>query len=76
MTWAEIIGFQLVDAASGKTVGTIDHVDDSTINLLFEVTAPDGRDLLIPASNELIEEVDADKKVIRISLPEGILNLD
>ncbi len=76
MTWAEIIGFQLVDAASGKTVGTIDHVDDSTINLLFEVTTPDGRDLLIPASNELIEEVDADKKAIKISLPEGILNLD
>ncbi len=76
MTWAEIIGFQLVDAASGKPVGTIDHVDDSTINLLFEVTTPDGRDLLIPASNELIEEVDADKKAIKISLPEGILNLD
>lgn len=76
MTWAEIIGFTLMDSATGKAVGVIDHVDDTTINLLFEVTAPDGKDLLIPASNELIEGVDAEKKEIRVTLPEGILNLD
>ena len=75
MTWAEIIGFTLEDATTGKTVGVIDSVDDSTINLLFEVTAPDGRDLLIPASNDLIEGVDADRKIIKVSLPQGILNL-
>ncbi len=75
MTWAEIIGFTLVDAATGKTVGTIDHVDDSTINLLFEVTSTDGKELLIPASNDLMEEVDADKKEIRMAVPAGLLDL-
>ena len=54
MSWAEIIGFQLVDAVSGRVVGTIDHVDDSTLNLLFEITSPDGEALLIPANNDLI----------------------
>ena len=76
MTWAEIIGFTLEDATTGNPVGIIDSVDDSTINLLFEVTTPDGRDVLIPASNDLIKGVDADKKVIKVSLPKGILNLD
>lgn len=76
MTWAEIIGFTLVDSTTGKTVGTIDHVDDSTINLLFEVTSPAGKELLIPASNELMERVDAERKEIRMVLPEGLLNLD
>ncbi len=75
MTWAEIIGFMLVDAATGKTVGTIDHVDDSTINLLFEVTSTDGKELLIPASNDLMEGVDADKKEIRMAVPAGLLDL-
>ncbi len=75
MTWAEIIGFTLVDAATGKTVGTIDHVDDSTINLLFEVTSTDGKELLIPASNDLMEGVDADKKEIRMAVPAGLLDL-
>ncbi len=75
MTWAEIIGFTLVDAATGKTVGIIDHVDDSTINLLFEVTSTDGKELLIPASNDLMEGVDADKKEIRMAVPAGLLDL-
>ncbi len=76
MTWAEIIGFQLVDAASGNTVGTICRVDDSTLNLLFEVTDSEGKDLLIPASGDLIESVDAEKKTVTVTLPDGILNLD
>ena len=76
ISWAEIIGFQLEDATTGKVVGTIDHVDDSTINLLFEITTPDGRDVLIPASPELIENVDSAQRVIKMSLPEGILDLD
>ncbi len=28
-------------SVTGKVVGTIDHVDDSTINLLFEVATPE-----------------------------------
>ena len=75
MTWAEIIGFHLVDVPTGKSVGTIDHVDDSTINLLFEVTTPDGKEVLIPASDDLIEEVNAEKKEIRMAIPEGLLQL-
>ena len=65
MSWAEIIGFHLVDAVSGKVVGTIEHVDDSTLNLLFEVTTDAGDEILIPASNDLIEEVSAEKKELQ-----------
>lgn len=75
MSWAEIIGFQLVDAVSGRVVGTIDHVDDSTLNVLFKITSPEGEALLIPANNDLIEEVDIEKKMIRMAIPEGLLEL-
>ncbi len=75
MTWAEIIGFQLVDAPTGKVVGTIETVNDSTINLLFEVMTPDGQDVLIPASNDLIESVDVECKEIRMVIPNGLLEL-
>lgn len=75
MSWAEIIGFQLVDAVSGRVVGTIGHVDDSTLNLLFEITSPEGEALLIPANNDLIEEVDIEKKMIRMAIPKGLLEL-
>ena len=75
LSWAEIIGFSLVDAQTGVNVGTINHVDDSTLNLLFDIVTPDGDDLLVPANNDLIEEVDADKRIIRMALPEGLLDL-
>lgn len=71
MSWAEIVGYSLVDALTGKVAGKIASVDDSTINILFELE--DGK--LIPASEELIADVDRDGRVITIELPDGILEL-
>lgn len=71
ISWAEIIGYVLVDSNTGKVVGNIASVDDSTVNILFELE--DGT--LIPASDELITNIDIKKKKIEIELPEGILDL-
>ena len=71
ISWAEIIGYELVDSETGTVAGTIASVDDSTINTLFELE--DGR--LIPASEELIQAIDTKKHQIEIKLPEGILEL-
>ena len=71
VSWAEMVGYQLVDGRTGRAAGTIASVDDSTLNMLFELT--DGK--LIPASEELITDVDTDKRQITIDLPEGILDL-
>lgn len=71
VSWAEIIGFTLADSTSGNAIGRIASVDETTINILFELE--DGK--LIPASEELIRKVDTKKKEIEIELPEGILDL-
>ena len=65
------MGFDIIDASTAKTVGRIAAVDDSTINILFELE--DGK--LIPASEELITDVDKHQKTITIDLPQGILEL-
>ncbi len=75
-SWAEIVGYQLVDNHSGQAVGTISSVDDSTINVLFEIETADGRQVLIPASEELITHVDKQKREIRMDVPKGLLELD
>ena len=72
LTWAEIIGFSLIDAATGKTIGQIASVDDSTLNILFELE--DGT--LVPASEELITDVDKDNRTITIELPQGLLDIN
>lgn len=71
LSYAALVGFTLVDNATQKSVGTIAYVDEQTINIMFELT--DGR--LIPASEELIIGIDAEKKEIEMIIPEGILDL-
>ena len=75
LSWAEIVGYRVADAATGKTVGEIRSVDDSTINTLFELVTPGGADVLVPASDELISSVDTASRTIEMQLPEGLLEL-
>lgn len=75
LSWAEIVGYHVVDAKTGKTVGEIHSVDDSTINTLFEIVANNGDDLLIPASDDLIVSVDTEGRRIEMELPEGLLDI-
>ncbi len=74
-SWAQLTGFSLVDAKTGKTVGTIQSVDDSTLNTLFQVNTPNGDNVLIPAPEELIEDIDIAKHILTLHLPEGLLEL-
>jgi len=74
-SWAQIMGFQIVNDETGEHVGTLQGVDDSTANVLFEVMTDDGRDLLLPANEDLITDVDTEEKIIRIILPQGIADL-
>lgn len=76
ISWAAIVNFEIVDSESDKVVGEILSVDDSTLNILFEVRTSDGKVLLIPASEELIRNVDTKKRQISVELPQGILDLD
>ena len=71
MSWAEIVGYSIVDASTGRTVGKIASIDDTTINILF--CLEDGT--LIPASEELITSVDQENRIITIDIPEGLLEL-
>ena len=74
-SWAEIIGYTLVDGASGRPIGTICNVDDTTMNILFAVNADDGRQLLIPASENLITGFDKADHRITVAVPDGLLDL-
>ncbi len=69
VSWNGLVGYEIIDATSGKTVGKIAAVDDQTVNLLFELE--DG--MLIPAHEDLIRSVDKEKKIIEMDIAEGLL---
>ena len=68
---ASLVGFDIVNVSDGRTIGNIVAIDDSTVNILFELE--DGT--LIPASDELITNIDAEQRTIRMNIPEGLLDI-
>ena len=75
VSWAEIIGFAVIDKQNGQIVGHIKGIDDTTINTLFEIETTAGNDILLPAHEELIHEADMQRREIRMSIPDGLLDL-
>lgn len=75
LSWAQIIGFKLLDSKTGKVVGEIVSVDDSTINLLFEIKTETGGECLIPANENLIKGIDKAQQTIEVEIPDGLLEL-
>lgn len=70
-SWAQLLGFSLIDATTGHQIGVIQSIDNTTLNVLFELEG--GK--LIPANEELITDIDGEKRQIFITLPEGLLDL-
>ncbi len=75
LSWDEIVGFSIIDAESGDSVGVVTAVDLTTINTLFELRADDGRPLLIPANDDLIDDIDRAGRTITMRLPGGLLDM-
>ena len=66
-----LVGFNIFDTSNGKTIGRIAALDDSNANILFELE--DGT--LIPANDELIEDIDTEQQIIKMNIPEGLLEI-
>lgn len=73
LTWNYFVGFLIKDINKGE-IGKITDVDDSTINTLFVVDHK-GTEVLIPAQEDFMVELNRKKKVITMHLPEGLLEL-
>lgn len=69
----EVIGFRLEDETHGDA-GTILAVNDQAAQALF-VAEKDGKEVLIPVSDDYITRVDREHRTIHIRTPEGLLDL-
>ena len=69
----EIQNYEVYDKSLGK-IGVIEYVNDQAPQHLF-VIKKDDKEILIPLNNDFIIELDRDKKIIKMDLPEGLINL-
>ncbi len=66
--WKDFIGYDI------ENVGKINDVNDATQNVLFEVYYKD-RLVLIPAAEELVSMVNHEEKMIKMEIPQGLLDI-
>lgn len=74
LTWSYFVGFLIKDINEGE-IGKVIDVDDSTINTLFVVDHND-TEVLIPAQEDFIVDLDRKKRIITMQIPVGLLDLN
>lgn len=75
ITWQYFEGFRIVDA-KGDFIGEITAVDDSTMNVLFQLKMADGNTKLIPAAEDFMLRIDSKERCLHMDIPQGLLELD
>jgi 16S rRNA processing protein RimM len=70
----DLIGCEVFDLASGKTVGVVEDVDREAG--LLEVKSADGHETLIPFAKAYLAKMDIAGKRIEMRLPAGLLEIN
>ncbi|MCL2329625.1 MAG: ribosome maturation factor RimM [Bacteroidetes bacterium] len=68
------IGFILKDEILCE-IGRVCAIDESTKNVLFIVENAAAEEILIPASDDFILDIDHEEKIISLRIPEGLLDI-
>jgi 16S rRNA processing protein RimM len=69
----QLTGFTLLDQ-NDREIGPVEDVDDTTSNILLEVNYQ-GRLLDIPVHEETIYYINPEKRMIKLEIPEGLLDI-
>lgn len=70
----DFIGFTAVDD-NDTLIGKIVDIDESTENILFIIERTDGNSIYIPVADEFIIDIDIDRNMVTMSLPDGLIDL-
>ena len=72
--WKHLTGYMLEDKVHGE-LGVITYVDETTINTLLNVDYQ-GKELLVPFADELVDAIDHDRMRVVLTVPEGLLAMN
>ncbi len=70
----EVIGFKIIDLRKGE-IGTLAQVIDFKSNPLLQIDGPNKEEILIPLLKDTVQEVDRDNRTMKITSPEGLIEL-
>jgi 16S rRNA processing protein RimM len=70
-----LVGFNLLDAQTGKIVGLIADIDNYSDNIVLKVVSDSNEEFLIPLNEDLIAGLDEVKKELSLNIPEGLMEI-
>lgn len=68
---SELVSYLLIDEKLGE-IGIIDQVDNYSGNIVFTLNF-NGKELLVPFNEDFVIEIDKQKKIVKLALPEGLV---
>ena len=71
----DLIGYSVVDSVHGP-LGTVTDINDTTANILFIVSRPDGSEIYIPVASEFIDAIDPDGPTLTVTIPADLIDLN
>lgn len=72
----DLYDYKVIDILNGNEIGKVVGIEDSTSNEILIVEGEEDEELYIPFNEELIEEINEEEKIIKMKLPEGLLDIN
>jgi 16S rRNA processing protein RimM len=70
--WFQVLGLPVINLADGARLGYLDHIIPTPAHDVYVVVEGD-REVLLPAVEDVIVEIDLEAGVIKAAPPEGLL---
>jgi len=74
-TDVDIIGYTITNAETNEVIGSIHDIIAYSMNVVLDVTRPDGTSVLIPFAEDLIMGSNEKEKNITMTIPDGLLEM-
>ena len=69
----EIIGLEIIEEATKKSLGKIKEIIKTGANDVYVAMQDDGKEILIPAIPDVVLEIDIDSKIMYVFLLDGLI---
>lgn len=72
----DLTGYKIIDNQNGNEIGIIEGEINISDNYLFIVKTLKEEEILIPDNDDFIIEIDPETQIIKMELPDGLLDLN
>jgi len=70
----DLVGYTVV-SENDVVVGVITNYEEFNLNSIFYVNTPTNSEIILPAVEDLVIEVDVEAKIVKMEIPVGLIDL-